>query len=280
MTTPPDLTPTAAPDALELALDKSQEVKAKIEACAEDLSSTNELTKAEIADGTQLLSAHQVLLKDEAVERRVQECAEDLQDASEALAQGITDQKLTAQVLVETEAALELSQQAERATRLKALHDTATGCPKRELFDDRTMQAISVAKREGWNLAVMFLDLNGFKAVNDTHGHSVGDAVLKEVAHRLMKNTRSEDTMCRNGGDEFLYLLLNPGSVDNIMRRAELLQADIEQPIEVDGLSLIIKPSIGIAIYPEHGANGEELVKNADAAMYHAKKKQGGCIVF
>lgn len=267
---------TIATTALELALDKSQAVKAKIEACAGLLCSANQLIKAEIADGTHLLSAHEVLQESEAVERRVQACADELQTAAEVLAQGIADQKQTTQALAESQTALA----AERAARLRALHDPATGCPKRELFDDRLAKAIALAKRQGWTLAVMFLDLDDFKAINDTHGHATGDLVLKALAKRLLESTRNEDTLCRNGGDEFLYLMMNSGDIDNVVRRAGLVQASIEKPIAIDTLRLRIKPSIGIAIYPQHGANGDELVKNADIAMYRAKKRRGGCIVF
>ncbi|MBT9502129.1 MAG: GGDEF domain-containing protein [Burkholderiaceae bacterium] len=278
--------PPVALAALELALEQSQQVKAKVEACVEDLSSSNDATKTAIAEGTQLLSAHAVLVESEAVEGRVQEVADDLHDATEALSQGIDDQKLTAaalsqaeQELAQTQAALAASQAAERQARQRALHDSATGLPNRELFDDRLEQAIALAARHHWTLAVMFLDLDGFKAVNDTHGHAAGDAVLKEVAARLLKQSREEDTACRNGGDEFLFLLLNPGDAGNIERLAGLVMNQLEQPITFGALQLGIKLSMGIAIYPQHGTTGEQLVGRADGAMYRAKAKGGGIVV-
>jgi diguanylate cyclase (GGDEF)-like protein len=154
----------------------------------------------------------------------------------------------------------------------RTLHDSTTGLPNRDLFDDRLTHAIALAKRHTWMLAVMFLDLDRFKCINDTHGHAVGDGVLKEVAKRLLQHTRDEDTVCRNGGDEFLYLLMNPQDTEDIERIADTLLKTIGQPIDMDGLQPVIKASIGIAIYPENGTTGEQLIRNADTAMYLAKK--------
>src|SRR3984893_10086112 len=162
----------------------------------------------------------------------------------------------------------------------KALYDSTTGLPNRDLFDDRLTHAIALATRHSWTLAVMFLDLDRFKCINDTHGHAVGDEVLKEVAKRLLQHTRDEDTVCRNGGDEFLYLLMNPQGSENIERIAGALLKTIGQPIEMGDLQLVIKASIGIAVYPEDGTTGEELIRNADTAMYRAKKTMIGCMRF
>jgi diguanylate cyclase (GGDEF)-like protein len=158
----------------------------------------------------------------------------------------------------------------------RTLHDSTTGLPNRELFDDRLTQAIALAKRHTWMLAVIFLDLDRFKAVNDTHGHVVGDQVLKEVAKRLLKNARAEDTVCRNGGDEFLYLLMNPQSMENIERIAAGLLKALGEPSHVDGLRSVITASIGIAVYPANGAAGEQLIRNAGVAMYRAKRHSRG----
>jgi two-component system cell cycle response regulator len=162
----------------------------------------------------------------------------------------------------------------------RTLHDSTTGLPNRDLFDDRLTHAIALAKRHSWTLAVMFLDLDRFKNVNDTHGHAVGDGVLKEVAKRLLRHARDEDTVCRNGGDEFLYLLMNPQSSENIERIADALLNTIGQPIDMGDLQPVIKVSIGIAIYPENGTTGEQLIKNADTAMYLAKKTTAGSKFF
>jgi two-component system cell cycle response regulator len=162
----------------------------------------------------------------------------------------------------------------------KALYDSMTGLPNRGLFDDRLAHAIALATRHAWTLAVMFLDLDRFKCINDTHGHAVGDGVLKEVAKRLLQHARDEDTVCRNGGDEFLYVLMNPRGGENIQRIAESLVKAIGQPIDMGELRPVIKASIGIAIYPDNGTTGEQLIRNADAAMYRAKAVTNGCAFF
>jgi diguanylate cyclase (GGDEF)-like protein len=161
-----------------------------------------------------------------------------------------------------------------------ALHDCMTGLPNRGLFDDRLVHAIAMAKRHAWTLAVMFLDLDGFKCINDTRGHAVGDGVLKEVAKRLLQHSRDEDTVCRNGGDEFLYLLMNPQGGENIERIAGTLLKSIGQPIDMGNLQAVVTASIGIAVYPDNGSTGEQLIRNADAAMYRAKKRLNGCVFF
>jgi two-component system, cell cycle response regulator len=162
----------------------------------------------------------------------------------------------------------------------RALHDSTTGLPNRDLFDDRLTHAIALAKRHTWMLAVMFLDLDRFKYVNDTHGHAVGDGVLKEVAKRLLLHARDEDTVCRNGGDEFLYLLMNPQGSENIDRIAGALLKTIGQPIDMGDLQPVIKASIGIAVYPANGTTGEQLIRNADVTMYRAKKHSRGFVFF
>ena len=158
----------------------------------------------------------------------------------------------------------------------KALHDSTTGLPNRDLFNDRLAHAIAIAKRHVWTLAVMFLDLDRFKYINDTYGHAVGDGVLKQIAIRLLEHARDEDTVCRNGGDEFLYLLINPQGRENIRRIADTLLQTISRPIDMGNLKPVIKASIGIAVYPEDGTSGEQLIRNADKAMYRAKNHVSG----
>jgi two-component system cell cycle response regulator len=167
-----------------------------------------------------------------------------------------------------------------RVLEQKALHDSTTGLPNRDLFDDRLTHAIALARRHNWTLAVMFLDLDRFKCINDTHGHVVGDGVLKEVARRLLQHTRDEDTVCRNGGDEFLYLLMNPPDNGNIARLADILLKTIGQPIDMGDLQPVIEASIGIAVFPDNGTTGEQLIINADTAMYRAKKSMVGRMFF
>ena len=283
----PTAAPVAKPVALELVLEQTQDVKAKVEAAADDLASANDIVKKSLAEGTTTLTAHKALATSEKVESKVQECADELHEVNETLAQGIGDLKQaeialmeSRKALADTEVALATAQEEEKKARQRAMHDSTTGLPNRELFDDRLAHAIALAERHDWTLAVMFLDLDRFKSINDTHGHAAGDWVLKEVAKRLLQHSRGEDTVCRNGGDEFLYLLVNPQGRENIERIAGVVLKDIAQPIDIDDLQLVIKPSIGIAVYPNNGTTGEQLIRNADTAMYRAKKRLSGCVFF
>jgi diguanylate cyclase (GGDEF)-like protein len=270
--------PSSTLNALEVALDQSHEVKTKVEACASDLATINGLAKDRIKEGETMLPAADSLENSVAVEVQVQECADDLKQVTDNLAQGVGQVREVEQALkrshkalAESETALATSRQAERAASRRAMHDHKTGLPNRTLFDDRLAQAIAGAERHGWTLAVMFLDLDRFKAVNDTHGHAAGDTVLTNVAERLLKHTRDEDTVCRNGGDEFLYLLIDPAGRDNVARIAGHLRAMLAHPIAINGLELVITPSIGISLYPDHGTSADMLVARADAAMYRSK---------
>jgi diguanylate cyclase (GGDEF)-like protein len=179
-----------------------------------------------------------------------------------------------------TEAALTAAQLEAHAAHARSLHDSLTGLPNRELFDDRLTKAISLANRHAWTLAVMFLDLDDFKNINDVHGHAVGDAVLRKIAERLRERVRQEDTVCRNGGDEFLYLLMNPGGQENLERIAHSMSSGIAQPVAVGEFEFTVKLSIGIAIYPGDGYSGKDLIANADAAMYRAKRHPRGVVLF
>lgn len=275
-----------APVALEQALEQSHEVKAKVEACAEDLAQANEGTKRTIAAGATTLPARQTLDHNEAVGTKVQECADDLDSVTKTLAQGIDELKVvevalarSRSALAETNASLACALASEERANLRAMHDHTTGLPNRALFDDRLAHALALAERRDWTVAVMFLDLDRFKSVNDLHGHAAGDIVLKEVAKRLAQDARDEDTVCRNGGDEFLYLLMNPQGRENVEKIAADVIENLARAISVGTQQLTVRPSIGIAIYPAGGTTGEALIQNADAAMYRAKKGERGYAV-
>ena len=182
--------------------------------------------------------------------------------------------------LANTEAALSAAQMEAHSAHVRALHDSLTGLPNRELFDDRLAQAISLANRHDWTLAVMFLDLDDFKSINDSHGHAVGDMVLKKISDRLLQQIRDEDSVCRNGGDEFLYLLMNPRGKENVARIADSVLKSISQPVAEGELQFVVRSSIGIAIYPDDGTSGEQLIANADSAMYRAKRHPRGFVHF
>ena len=149
--------------------------------------------------------------------------------------------------------------------------DILTGLPNRAQLDDHLNYALSLAKRSNGRLAIMFLDLDHFKDINDTLGHSIGDTLLIELAKRIKSVLREEDTASRLGGDEFILML--PGTdAPGAARVAQKLLAVITQPCEIEQHELTVTASIGIALYPEDGANLETLSKNADAAMYRVKQ--------
>ena len=154
-----------------------------------------------------------------------------------------------------------------------AHYDPLTDLPNRALITERLQQAVVRARRDRSHLAVMFIDLDKFKPINDTLGHEIGDLLLQQVAQRLRVSVRASDTVARIGGDEFIVLLSSiEQERDAVIVAEKILQALIEE-FEIEGHRLHISGSIGIAAYPEHGDNEKLLMINADIAMYHAKKQ-------
>jgi len=156
-----------------------------------------------------------------------------------------------------------------------AHHDTLTGLPNRRLLNDRLEQALAIARRKNHQVAMMLLDLDNFKTINDTEGHSAGDTVLITIAKRLEKIVRETDTVSRLGGDEFVILLPEMAGVSDAIRVAEKIVEAILEPVEAGGKPYVMGVSIGIAIFPEHAADAEDLLKLADIAMYEAKRGGG-----
>jgi diguanylate cyclase (GGDEF)-like protein/PAS domain S-box-containing protein len=167
--------------------------------------------------------------------------------------------------------------EAEAHIHQLAYYDALTALPNRFLFDDRIEQAINHAQREEHTFALMFLDLDRFKNINDSLGHRVGDSVLIETANRLKKIQRREDTVSRLGGDEFILLLPGTDS-DGAAHVAKNIIRTLSEPYHISQHELLITPSIGICLYPNDGDNAETLIQNADSAMYRAK--QDGRSVF
>lgn len=152
-----------------------------------------------------------------------------------------------------------------------AHHDAVTGLPNRVLLADRVEQALIRARREGKGVAVLFLDLDGFKAINDTVGHHVGDRFLSEVAARLQASVRERDTVARLGGDEFAVVLEGLHAMSAVSKIARKILRDLADPFQVDGKDLYVTGSIGIARYPSDGEDVATLLRKADSAMYRAK---------
>jgi len=154
-----------------------------------------------------------------------------------------------------------------------ANHDPLTGLPNLRLARERLLSAISLSKRKGWKTAIMYIDLDGFKEVNDLHGHEFGDKVLKQVADRLVAGLRENDTVARIGGDEFVVIQSEITNLSATAGVAEKIVLNISEPFVMEGIEIRIGASIGISIYPEHGDNIKILLKKADDAMYYSKRK-------
>ncbi|WP_281951842.1 bifunctional diguanylate cyclase/phosphodiesterase [Nitrosophilus kaiyonis] len=160
---------------------------------------------------------------------------------------------------------------AEEKIAHQALHDSLTDLPNRNLLYDRLEHAINEAKRENSEVAILFLDLDNFKLINDTLGHDIGDKLLIEVAKRLQNLIRKSDTIARIGGDEFIIILEKIESPYVAVKKAKEILQSLSKDIHIDSYHLHVTGSIGISIYPEDGKTTYELIKNADIAMYHAK---------
>ncbi|WP_374475826.1 EAL domain-containing protein [Zoogloea sp.] len=161
--------------------------------------------------------------------------------------------------------------EAEKRIRHLAEFDALTQLPNRALLGDRVAQAIALAQRSGEQLAVLFIDLDRFKNINDSLGHAMGDRILQEVASRLHRLVRQTDTVSRLGGDEFVVLITGLEHPGYAVTTAQKILSTLGEPYLIDKHELQITPSIGVAMYPTNGTDTETLLKNADAAMYHAK---------
>ena len=192
----------------------------------------------------------------EELEQRVEERTTSLLETNKALVNEIFERK-----------------QIEERIRLLAYHDELTGLPNLRLGKDRVASAMALAKRNKTTVALLYLDLDDFKEINDKHGHSTGDQVLIKIAERITHCVRETDTVARIGGDEFIIVLNQAGERAAIIKSAEKIISTLTDPLRISGQDLYISVSIGIALYPDHGQTPDELIKNADEAMYLVKRK-------
>lgn len=254
-------------------LEQSEHVKSLVAECAEELASVNTGIKQELETLEPMPVVETALEKSEAIKDKVLEASEELSHVNSELEDQIRDRNMLDHQLA---AAIEQEESARHA----ALHDVLTDLPNRALFNDRLEHGLAQAKRHGWTLAVMFVDLDDFKKINDLYGHDAGDCVLQTIAWRLKENTRCDDTISRYGGDEFLYMLTEIKNEKDVALIAKNIIEMIQAPcdVTVSGVSVraSIKASIGIAISPRDGSAAEVLIKNADTAMYRAKQNKSG----
>ncbi|QIB66908.1 putative bifunctional diguanylate cyclase/phosphodiesterase [Kineobactrum salinum] len=185
-------------------------------------------------------------------------------------------QEVNANLVIATIEARKLAEEVQKAQVALdhlAHHDTLTGLPNRILLYDRLVQAIALAQRSGKQFAVLFMDLDGFKHINDSLGHGVGDQLLQSVGKRLSGCVRQSDSICRHGGDEFVALLIDIDHPEDAALAVRKILTAIALPHHIDQQDLHISASIGISVYPDDGMDAETLIKHADTAMYHAKDK-------
>lgn len=217
------------------------------------------------------------------VRANVLDCAQALDQVQTTLGQEIARrQQLELEVfdvrtaLAQARAELRGTQAGERRARHLALHDSLTALPNRSFFGERLEHALAIAAPQRRALAVMYLDLDGFKPVNDTHGHAAGDELLRVVAARLARAVRAEDMVSRLGGDEFGCLIAGSPSREQLSQLARKLLEAVAARCKIGQIRIRVRPSIGIAICPEDGTTAEALLKSADAAMYYAKRQRTG----
>jgi diguanylate cyclase (GGDEF)-like protein/PAS domain S-box-containing protein len=161
---------------------------------------------------------------------------------------------------------------AEEQIEFHAYHDVLTALPNRKLFTDRLRHSLSRAKRAGRSLAVMFIDIDHFKTINDTLGHTAGDDLLLEMARRLRACVRDDDTVARLGGDEFTIILAELRHPEDAVAVAQKILDTVQLPLTISGMPIVVTASVGISLYPVDGADPEALLRNADSAMYRAKE--------
>ncbi len=264
-------TKIAPTKSLNMVLDHSERVQDLVAECAEELSAVNDSLKQELVTEQLAPAVELALEKSEAIETKVQAASDELAVVNEALQDEI-GARLGLQV-----ALAEVIETKDAAVHA-ALHDGLTGLPNRALFHDRLDHALVQAARYGWTLAVLFIDLDKFKLVNDTHGHATGDRLLQEIANSLKATLRADDTISRYGGDEFLALLTHTSDRQMVARIAEKMVHAIQSSLIIDvnnaNENIQIGASIGIALYPADGHVTDVLIAVADKAMYRVKQDQ------
>ena len=272
---------------LKRVLNQNKKIKKTVKQAASELTSINEVLQQGIKVNIPVRTIEESIAQNEDVEHEVARAADDLHQVNIELAKGVAERVVIESELADTKTDLaevrddlSKSQVKEEETRQITLHDALTGLPNRVLFEQRLEHGLIQAKRHSWKLAVLFIDIDKFKSINDTYGHDMGDKVLLMVANRLQSSVREEDMVCRWGGDEFVCLLLDVKQEANVTLLAEKMVNRIAEACEFNGTVLSIRPSMGIAIYPADGETADILFKSADTAMYKAKGTESRVVLF
>jgi len=272
---------------LERALKKNEKIKKNVKQAASELTAVNEVLKQEKGVDVPVQVIKEVITQNKEVEYKVAKAADDLHQVNADLAREMAERVVLESELADTKTDLadvrddlSKSQANEEETRKFALQDPLTGLPNRVLFEQSLDNGLIQAKRHGWGLAVLFIDIDKFKSINDTYGHDMGDKVLIMVADRLKSTVREEDMLSRWAGDEFVCLLFEVKQEADVTRLAENMVHRISEPCTFNGIAFSITVSIGIAIYPGDGKTAGTLFKNADTAMYKAKGAEKKVVLF
>lgn len=263
---------------LEIVLNQSEKIKETVEQAANDLTEVNEVLKQGNTVNVPVQIIQDIITQNEDVEHTVAQAADDLEQVNTELAKEVTEREVIETELAETKLILAAvredlsqSQANEEEARNSALQDPLTCLPNRVSFEQVLEHGLLQAKRHGRGLAVLFIDIDNFKSINDSNGHDGGDKVLQMVAECLQSSVRKGDTVCRWGGDEFVCVLLEVKQEADVMRIAENIVNRIAEAWEFNGSVFSINVSIGIALYPADGQTADILIKKADTAMYIAK---------
>lgn len=265
-------------------LKTNEKIKETVNEAADELTLVNEALKQEKVPVQVIKEA---LTQNEGVEQKVAKAAKDLKQVNVKLANELAQRIVIESELADTktdlaEALDDLSkaQVKEGEAQQIALQDALTGLPNRVSFEQSLEHGLVQAKRHNWGLAILFIDIDNFKSINDSYGHDIGDQALLTVANRLQSFVRDQDIVSRWGGDEFVCLLLEVKQETDVSMLAEQMLNKVAEACEFNGTLLSIRASIGIAIYPADGDTADILFKNADTAMYKAKATEKHVVLF
>jgi len=268
-------------------LHQSKEIKVSVQEAATDLASVNEALKHDEKPERPVRTIEAALVQNEKAEQKVAKAAGDLNQVNTEIATEVAERIVIESELADTKTDLakahddlSKSRDNEEEMRQVSLRDTLTGLANRVLLEEHLAHGLIQAKRRGWGLAVLFIDIDEFKSVNDSYGHDAGDKVLVMVADRLRASVRGEDLVSRWGGDEFVCLLLDVKHEADGARIAEKMVSRISEAHDCKGTVLTIRASIGVAMCPGDGKTADVLLKNADRAMYKAKDTGNGVMLF
>ncbi len=257
---------------------QSKEIKTKVGEAAEQISSVNVVLKKTEKDSHSDLTIEEAIVQNEEAEQKITKAERDLHKVNDELAKQVVktidielELKKTKNALSDVLADLSKSQLKEKDALHIALHDALTGLPNRLQLEQRLDHGLTQARRYGWKLAVLFIDLDKFKNINDSYGHDIGDKLLITVANRLQAFVRGEDMVSRWGGDEFICILLNINQESDAVSIANKMVEQISQECNFDGTVVSITATIGIALCPRDGETAEVLFKQVDRAMYRSK---------